>query len=36
MTFIGRWPGREFLLGRPAAAIGFAAYATAALLAVVL
>jgi hypothetical protein len=36
MTFVGRWPGRAFLLGPPAAAIAFIACAFAALLAVVL
>ena len=36
MTFTGRWPGRPFLLGRPAAAIGVAAFALAAVLAVLL
>ncbi len=36
MTFIGRWPGRAFLLGPPAVAIGFAAYVLAALLAALL
>jgi hypothetical protein len=36
MTFVGSWPGRGFLLGRPAAATSFAAYAVVALLAVLL
>jgi hypothetical protein len=36
MTFTGRWPGRSFLLGRPAAAISLAAFAFAAVLAVLL
>jgi hypothetical protein len=36
MTFTGSWPGRRFLLGPPAAAIGVVAYALAAMLAVVL
>jgi hypothetical protein len=36
MTFVGRWPGRPFVLGPPAVAIGFAAYVLAALLAALL
>ena len=36
MTFIGRWPGRPFLLGPPAVAIGVATFALAAVLALLL
>jgi hypothetical protein len=36
MTFTGVWPGRPVLFGRPAAAIGVAALALTAVLAVVL
>jgi hypothetical protein len=36
MTFVGYWPGRRFVLGPPAAAIGSVAYALAAMLAVLL
>ena len=36
MTFTGMWPGRAFLLGRPAAAIGVATFAFTAVLAALL
>jgi hypothetical protein len=36
MCVVGAWPGRRFFLGRPAAAIGVAAFALAAVIALLL